>query len=179
MPKFTDHAEMVAALVKPGEAIIQSLTPLKAHLWHMTSCVMGEVAELVQASIADDNENFVEELGDIEFYLEGIRAPLHITRFQDDSAAVNFGLRHLTIEAANLFDAVKKHVIYNKELDIKAIETALAGIENCLNSVRHHSEITREETIQSNLDKLNKRYANGYSDKAAQERADKAGDNAA
>lgn len=42
-----------------------------------------------------------------------------------------------------------------------------------MEGLRQRLGITREETITGNIVKLGKRYADGYSDKAAQERADK------
>lgn len=175
MSKFTNHAEMVAALVKPGEAIIQSLTPLKAHLWHMASCVMGEVGELLEAIYQVDHDNIKEELGDIEFYLEGIRQSLNIDREKDLIIEDDFyGYVHLTNKAADLFDAIKKHVIYNKELDMKAVISAMKDIESCLGNIRGGNDINRDDTIQHNIAKLEKRYAEGkFSDAQAQARADK------
>jgi NTP pyrophosphatase (non-canonical NTP hydrolase) len=83
-----NHAEMVQRLAKPGQDIIAELTPNNAHLWHMASCVMGEAGELfdaikkpaIYAKGAIDRENVVEELGDLEFYLAGLRLSLGITR---------------------------------------------------------------------------------------------------
>lgn len=114
------HPELVKALAKDGQAIIDSLTPVKAHCWHMASAFMGEAGELFDAIKKGviygkplDRENIVEELGDAEFYLEGLRAALNITR---------------------------------------------------------------EETIEANIAKLSERYKGlKYSDKAAQDREDKAG----
>lgn len=82
------HANMVLVLAKPGSAIIDDLTPQAAHLWHMASCICGEAGELfdaikkpaIYAKGNFDRENIVEELGDIEFYMEGLRARLGITR---------------------------------------------------------------------------------------------------
>lgn len=81
------HSEMVAALVKPGDDIIVSLTPAKADLWHMATGVSGESGELLDAIKKHviynkplDRNNVVEELGDLEFYMEGIRQNLGITR---------------------------------------------------------------------------------------------------
>lgn len=81
------HEELVAALQKPGEELMAQMTPLKADLNHMTLGVAGESGELVDAikkfTMYDkplDRENVVEELGDLEFYLQGIRARLGITR---------------------------------------------------------------------------------------------------
>jgi len=115
------HNEMVAALAKPGADILASLTPNDCHALHMAVGVVGEAGELIDAVKKAvfyrkplDRENVVEELGDLEFYMEGLRQA------------------------------------YN---------------------------ITREETIAHNIHKLaegpNARYKGGYSDAAAQARADK------
>jgi len=85
---FDDHAKLVAALAKPGADIVAQLTPEKAHLWHMASCVGSEAGELFDAvkkhviydQPAPNMENIIEELGDLEFYMEGIRSKLGITR---------------------------------------------------------------------------------------------------
>lgn len=82
-----DHKEMVAQLAKPGEDILTSLTPEKCHIWHMGGCVPEEAGELYSAikkfliyGKALDRENVVEELGDLEFYMRGLRDALGITR---------------------------------------------------------------------------------------------------
>lgn len=79
--------DMVAALAKPGSDILSSLTPEKAHLWHMATGVSGEAGELTDAikrctiyNKQIDWDNVVEELGDLEFYMEGIRSALGISR---------------------------------------------------------------------------------------------------
>tara|TARA_R110000824_G_scaffold3379_2_gene15991 strand:+ start:10610 stop:11011 length:402 start_codon:yes stop_codon:yes gene_type:complete len=84
-----DHALMVNNLAKDGEEIVSSLTPEAAHLWHMASALCGEAGELFDAIKKSviyekdlDVENVVEELGDIEFYMEGLRSTLEITRLQ-------------------------------------------------------------------------------------------------
>src|SRR5436309_15555689 len=85
---------MVKTLAKPGQDIIDSLTPEKAHLWHMATGVSGESGELEDAikkhviyNKPADRANVVEELGDIEFYIEGIRQGLGITR--EETIAAN------------------------------------------------------------------------------------------
>lgn len=82
-----DHAVMVKKLAKTGEAIVASLTPDAAHLWHMATGVSGEAGELLDAVKKYaiyvkliDRQNVIEELGDLEFYMEGIRNGLGITR---------------------------------------------------------------------------------------------------
>lgn len=83
----TSFASMVADLVKPGEDIIQQMTPSKANALHMAVGASGEAGELLDAikrfviyNKPLDRENVVEELGDLEFFLEGIRAELGISR---------------------------------------------------------------------------------------------------
>ena len=82
-----DHREMVQVLCKPGDLIVESTTPRDAHLSHMALGVAGEAGELVDAikkhtiySKDLDVENVIEELGDLEFYMEGIRMALGILR---------------------------------------------------------------------------------------------------
>ena len=84
-----DHQEMVTRLSKDGEEIVNSLTPQGAHLWHMASALCGEAGELFDAVKKSviyeqdlDMKNVIEEIGDIEFYLEGIRSSLDVTRLQ-------------------------------------------------------------------------------------------------
>lgn len=112
------HPQLVAALVKPGQAIIDSLTPEKAHLWHMASCVPSEAGEL--------------------------------------------------------FDAIKKHVIYNKPLDRENVVEEIGDIAFYLEGIMQTLGITRDEALSANIAKLSKRYESlTYSDKSAQDRADK------
>jgi len=116
--KFT-HPELVTALAKPGADIVASLTAEDAHALHMAVGISGEAGELLDAVKKAtiyrkpiDRENVIEEMGDLEFYMEGLRQGL---------------------------------------------------------------DITREEVLAHNIAKLSKRYSSGsYSDKHAQERADKA-----
>ncbi len=81
------HAQLVSALKKPGQDIINDLTPEKADLLHMAIGVSGEGGELLDAvkkhaiyAKVIDLENVIEELGDLEFYMEGVRQILGITR---------------------------------------------------------------------------------------------------
>lgn len=115
---MSDYSQMVAALVKPGEDIVISLSAEKANQWHLATGVAGEAGELLDAVKKSaiynkplDRENVIEELGDLEFYMEGLRQSLGVSR---------------------------------------------------------------EEVLGYNQSKLSKRYSSGaYSDKQAQDRADK------
>lgn len=87
MSNTISHPELVKALAKPGEAICQSMTPQMAHLLHMAVGVAGEAGELLDAikkhviyNKSLDVTNVIEELGDMEFYMEGLRQELGILR---------------------------------------------------------------------------------------------------
>lgn len=82
-----EHADMVKVLAKSGEEIRKSLTAQDCHLNHMAIGISGEAGELLDAIKKAtiyckplDIENVIEELGDIEFYMEGLRQGLNITR---------------------------------------------------------------------------------------------------
>lgn len=104
------YEDMVAALAKPGAEIISNLTNQNAHLWHMASGIMGEAGELfdvikkpaIYAKGIIDRAHAVEELGDLEFFLEGLRQGLHITREETLLANVKkLGTRYATGSFSN------------------------------------------------------------------------------
>lgn len=80
----------------------------------------------------------------------------------------------LSGEAGELVDAIKKSVIYRKPLDMVNIVEELGDLEFYMERLRSVLNITREETININMDKLKKRYHSlSYSDEQATQRADK------
>lgn len=96
------HTDMVRVLKKPGEDILSQLTPGDCDLLHMGIGVAGEAGELLDAIKRPtiyrkplDRESVVEELGDIEFFLEGIRQRLGITREETLQANIEkLGVRY-------------------------------------------------------------------------------------
>lgn len=86
---MTDYPKLVSALTKPGQDIIATLTPKDAQALHMAvgvACEAGELLNVVRQAAFDrkpiDRKNVIEELGDLEFYMEGLRQGLGITREQ-------------------------------------------------------------------------------------------------
>lgn len=80
----------VDAIVRAGEPVPLeplNLTPEKLHALHMAIGIAGEAAELLDAVCNHvlygtdfDMENAIEEMGDLEFYMEGFRQFLLTTR---------------------------------------------------------------------------------------------------
>lgn len=81
------HSELVTALVKPADQIADNMTADEADLIHAIMGISGESGELLDAikkhviyKKALDRDNVVEELGDMEFYMEQLRQRLDISR---------------------------------------------------------------------------------------------------
>lgn len=81
------YQEFVRKLAKPGQLLVEQMTPRKADTNHMIIGLLGEVGELAGAikkytmyNEAPDLENILEEMGDVEFYLTKLREIFGITR---------------------------------------------------------------------------------------------------
>lgn len=81
------YGAMVHRLAKPGADIAQQMTPAGANLLHMAVGISGEAGELLDAVKKGiiynkplDMENLIEELGDLEFYMEGLRQAIAVSR---------------------------------------------------------------------------------------------------
>lgn len=85
-----NHSDMVRKLKKPGLTILHQLNAGQMDALHMAVGVSGEAGELLDAvkklSIYQKpldealRANIIEELGDLEFYMEGLRQSYGITR---------------------------------------------------------------------------------------------------
>ncbi len=78
-------------------------------------------------------------------------------------------------DSGELLDAIKKAVIYRKEIDMVNVVEELGDIEFFMEDIRRLLGISREQVILANMKKLSKRYGADftYSDCLAQERLDK------
>ena len=181
--KFED---MVKALAKDGQEVINGLTPESAHILHMVVGVNTEIGELIENNLfLGSRENRVEELGDIEFYFEGIAAPISAAHYlmsdhdkvmldTDTAGKYGYMLLKLAMHGSQLLDAAKKYSIYEKPLDLKETIKQLISIRVWLCAIYDELDITRDEAIEANIAKLGKRYSSGsYSNNQAQTRADK------
>jgi CRISPR/Cas system CSM-associated protein Csm2 small subunit len=77
-----------------------------------------------------------------------------------------------------VIDIVKKHIIYRKPLDRSLLVKTMTRFEESLFQLRDMYDLTREQTIKHNMEKLltgeKARYKLGmYTDEQAQTRQDK------
>jgi len=96
----------------------------------------------------------------------------------DEMSAETAHLTHMAMcipeEAGEIAGLIKKHVMYNKPLKLEAVIEEMGDLEFYLEGLRQGLKITRQEILEANIRKLQKRYSEGsYSDKQANERADK------
>jgi hypothetical protein len=183
------HPELVAALVKPGNDILAGLTASTTDLWHAATGIAGEGTEICLALLnfafegTLDSENLLEELGDMEFYMQQLRENLGITREDVEQTEGEFLFSAQPVEmagivavaAGDVLDFIKKIVIYQKPIDREALLVTLVKLEGPLMAIRHMAGFTLEQVLEANIAKLSVRYAGRtYSDEAAQARADKA-----
>lgn len=98
-----EFSEMVSALAKSGDDISNEMNAVKAHLLHMAVGIAGEAGELLDAVKKSviynkplDVANVIEELGDLEFYMEGLRQGVALTREETIQANISkLGVRYM------------------------------------------------------------------------------------
>lgn len=77
-------------------------------------------------------------------------------------------------EAGELLDACKKCFVYNQKVNVENIIEELGDLEFYIEQLRQLFDISREDTLKANMDKLAVRYKEyQYSDLQAKERNDK------
>lgn len=76
-------------------------------------------------------------------------------------------------EVGELVDAIKKHVMYGKDLDKEHLKEELGDCLWYFSILLDEIGSSFEEVMQMNHDKLEKRYPSGYTNEAAIVRADK------
>ena len=165
------YQEMVAHLKKPGQDLLDSWTPEKASAMHMLVGLHDEALELHHAALNEDVPNLIEEMGDMCFYVVGLAQDLGVElnlEVEPDMDQKN------PMAMMELVENCKRHLCYNKDLDVEKAGKSMNDIISQLAGVSQQLGITLEDVMQRNHDKLMKgRYLNGYSDDAANKREDK------
>lgn len=184
------HPELVTALVKPPQDIINTLTIFTVDLWHGATGVSGEAGELLEAILFPreggiDRVNLREELGDLYFYIEQIVQRTGIVISYDTAVQIadeadmraKLALHYaasIAVHGSQVLDTVKKAALYNKQIDLELLTNQLNALVASMLSLGRMFHLERDECLSANIRKLSKRYESlSYSDKAAQDRADK------
>lgn len=174
----TEFNSMVNKLAKKGSDIKKSLTAEKCHLLHMAVGIAGEAAEACGALAMCDKKNLHEELGDLQFYIRGLVKDIDGVEYEQLVTGVcsfNTAPIHALISSSgDVLDYIKKHVMYEKELDTVKLQAALDKLNKVIAYLYDVYDLFHDDVLKGNIEKLNTRYAKGtYSNEQAQTRADK------
>ena len=173
------HPDMVRRLFKDPTTI--HLTPDQINLLHAAVGLAGEAGEVLDLVLKDEasrRDELVNELGDVEFYLESVRQALGITfpclGMDTQSQATPLeDAAGMSVCACSLLDAAKKSAFNGRDDQLEALHTEVFKMACFLDLVRSHFNITRQETLDANIAKLGARYDGfEYSDEAAAARRD-------
>lgn len=169
-----NYSEFVRSKLKPGAAIAAEMTPHKAVSLSL-ACL-----RLVEES---DRMDAVKKYTIYNKDVYGISThPFNTEAFKDftispDQAELLHAAIGLAGEAGELLDAVRKHVFDGQPLDTKNCVEELGDLLFFFEAMRQCFDwVTLDVLMVTNMNKLDERFKDGYSDKAAQERADKAGE---
>jgi len=166
-----EHEQLVKDLAVSGDELFAIWSPLTCHKVHMLLGLVGEVLELDLAVNEADGDTdtvpqeIIEELGDIEFYLAGLYQAYFLTE-----EFGNAGELMPVVEA--LLTEVKRSIFYQKP-NLSDIENQLHAFSGSLDALYQDINITRDQVLQANIDKLRKRYGHTFSCEAANARRDK------
>lgn len=178
------HPELVKNLKKSPLAIADTLNFNRIDMIHMALGIAGEagetaeaLAELFDTPTVECETAAIKEMGDLEFYLEGLRQAAGIEHEEvveampvDDIPILNpyLGALKIASSAGELVDVVKKYTIFNKPYNKTGLIKAMAKVELHLFAAREAHGFSREQVLEGNIAKLTERY-NGttYSDEAA------------
>ena len=176
----TKFNEMVLTLKKPGKDIIESWSPAKASASHMLAGLFDEYFEITEAAMemyasytVSNRKNVLEEAGDVLFYIEGLVQDLNLPKIK--MVRAEEGCFPSTVDVMiNIITPVKRHLYYNKDLDVEMLVKGLEGLAAAILSTAYDAGYELDEVLEANMVKLLKgRYKSGYSDEAANKREDK------
>jgi hypothetical protein len=166
---FKTYEQFTIVRFKDGKLILENITVVDAEMAH--AC-FGIVTELHELSLSRSHENTVEEIGDCLFYVQGFCIAVGI-ELKDLWNIKRAGKSTSLSLCGELLDLCKKAIFYNKDFDTESSMECIIDIVDFLRDEATKVGVTLEYCIRENMRKLTTRYPTGYSDQAAQARADK------
>ena len=174
-----NYSEFVYSRFKDGGRIIGDLQGMTAEAsgaaisrLHAAVGMVGEIRELRDTAGA---KNTIEELGDFLFYLQAYANTLEDAEWDNVSGGdAKITIEELDIAAHTLLDLAKKETIYCKAFDAPKAGQITAQLWALVDA---YAELATGlfvgEIMDENQAKLEERFPDGYSNAAAQARADK------
>lgn len=97
----------------------------------------------------------------------------HTQTLTASKARLIHGALGLAGESGEVVDIIKKHVQYNKDLNIAHLKEELGDVLFYISLILTDINSSFEEVFLQNQEKLNKRFPNGFTEINASKRADK------
>lgn len=137
--------------------------------FQLMHAAFGLAGELLELEAAVEDENKVEELGDVLFFF---------AMFEECGWEFNEDAPHSDNrwyeDAADVIDLTKKYLIYENKNKLTELFAVLSRIKKSILMYAYYTHDLVEIELESlNIEKLKKRYPTGYSNAAAAARADK------
>lgn len=168
-----NYSEFVRSKFKPGAAIAAEMNHNKLAI--LLGCIDEVINEAKWLDVAKKEAIYNKRMGMV-FYPEDKLKKLKKLNPTPSQCELLHAAIGIAGEAGELLDAVRKHVFEGQPLDRENVIEELGDLCFYLEAACQAIGVTREEIEELNTAKLSKRYEAGYSDKAAQDRADKAGE---
>ena len=130
-------------------------------LLHAALGICTELAELSEAEGEQSRVNWVEEIGDVFWYLAiaddvvSFESQRHFTIFPTKSCMFYLG---------EVQDVIKRHIFYGKELDTSRLRIALEAIGWHMYDELRQMNYEVEDAWEANIIKLEKRYPDKFFD---------------
>ena len=132
---------------------------------------IGAMTESTELSHFVGKANFVEELGDILWYMAIALDALGRKELSETQAAGTIhggnALRTICVESANLLDQMKKNIFYGKQYDRDDYARSCEFIIHCIRQICVSWAIKFEDVLKANIRKLTVRYPEKFTDEAA------------
>ena len=147
----------------------------KLNLAHMVIGMCSELNELETALYNEDVVNISEECTDEFWYLANFCTLLNISLEEFDYTEKKRNPKFmrqdafifLTSAVSELSDIVKKHIAYNKALDMMEVKKKVGKISSCLQEIYLIFNLDVQQGLQNNIDKLKVRFGGKFTEHAA------------
>lgn len=127
-----------------------------------------------------------DEPGETDAQLEERSKKMRLNHYQQEASrtlppntepgkALNLGALGLGGEAGEAIDLIKKHLFHGQPLDVEKLRKELGDVLWYVSAIATGAGLTLEEVAEANVEKLRKRYPEGFSPAASVARADEAG----
>lgn len=162
---FLDYSRLARRTECAYEAPVARINPSVARLLHGALGLADEAAEL---AVAKGNNNLIEELGDLMWFVAIIADEI---KFVPDYRSVGFGGAVAIHHAVGTISSkVKAHVFYGRKLDDVAIASSLQTIVDFVNFVSGFAGVDMRVVTKGNIQKLQVRYPQAFTEDKANNR---------